>query len=344
MLVTDFAEAHRLLCACNLAYGVTSSGENPDSLAVVRPVLPSMDVIEAMQAAVAFESGSFYAHETSDRNGIDAFLYGETNDAAVLAFRGTLPARLTADLDRVEQIAADWFNNTRAALVDGRPQGLTGHVHRGYARSLNSLWTSAGGLESLLPRLRAATASGKRLLLTGHSKGGALAQLAALRLAATGEPGLRPAVVATFAAPRAGNHQFASAFDQTFANLAWRFEFQDDFVPHLPPAEGLSFAFRAALHEVVADLTSGRDAVSWTTLAPSFDALTRIGTYESAGRLQFIDWNGELRDQDSMPLRAERLERLRRALAFSPGEVTRAHLPMRGFGYMGFLENRLGTS
>jgi heat shock protein HtpX len=26
------------------------------------------------------------------------------------------------------------------------------------------------------------------------------------------------------------------------------------------------------------------------------------------------------------------------------GLATRAHLPMRGFGYMGFLENRLGTS
>ena len=293
-----------------------------------------------MRTAVAFSSDSFHAHQTTDRNGIDAFLYGETSDAAILAFRGTLPVRLSNSPTRLGQILTDWINNTSATLVRGSPFGLPGYVHQGFAGSLDNLWTSPGGLQSIFPYISRATAKGKRFLVTGHSKGGALACLAALRLAETGETELKPDGVCTFAAPRAGNHEFAAAFDRAFTNRARRFEFQDDIVPHLPPSEGFWFALQEAFNNVIAHSAKSAAGWSWPSLIAGFTALTRVGTYESAGQLQFIDWNGNLRDQDTAALQSERLERLGHALAGSLPDIAKAHLPMRGFGYMSFLENR----
>lgn len=335
MARADFREARRLLCAANLAYGVVAeTGNVPEKIAIAPPVIASLDVFGGLQRAVGFERGSFRTCESVRRVGIDAFVYGETNDVAVLAFRGTLPVRLAVEVDRIAPVVADWFNNTRARLVTGTPFGLPGYVHQGYANSLSTLWTAAGGLADLLPALRSAVRQGRRLLVTGHSKGGALAQLAALRLASIGDPDLRPEAVYTFAAPRAGNHAFARAFERALAGRVWRFEYQDDLVPHLPPSEGAWFALRSALLEV--QHTQGGGA--WAALQACLAAVSGVGAYASAGRLQFIDWDGKLCDRDTPSLREERLARLRRALAFSFPEVSRAHLPMRGFGYMNFLE------
>ncbi|MBM4200625.1 MAG: lipase family protein, partial [Gammaproteobacteria bacterium] len=286
MPTADFEEARRLLCACNLAYGVAATGGDPEALAIVPPVLPSREVLEDMRAAVGFARGSFHAHQSPVRAGIDAFAYGESGELAILAFRGTLPVRLATDPERIDQIVADWLNNARVHLVDGQTFGLPGFVHRGYADSLEALWSSAGGLAELLPTLRALAANGRRLLITGHSKGGALAQLAALRLAAIGDTGLMPAAVHTFAAPRAGNHVFAQTFDRTFADRAWRFEFQNDLVPHLPPTEGVWFALQSALAGTAAGREPGAlGGWTWAGFKSKLDAVGRIGTYESAGCL-----------------------------------------------------------
>jgi hypothetical protein len=332
-----WADAYRALCACNLAYGVTSSS-GTDGFSVVPPVLPSKAAIERLEGILSFRTGSVHFHQTPDRTGIDAFLCGETPNAVVVAFRGTLPVRLVVDPDRAQQILSDWFNNARAALIAGQSLGLAGYVHQGYAMSLDRLWTAEGGVESLFPVIRAAVRAGKRLLITGHSKGGALAQMAALRLATSDDPELLPHAVHTFAAPRAGNHEFAMAFDRQFPATAWRFEFQDDIVPHLPPTEAAWFALRAALGSDVPGTDGLFDEWSPAAWQSKLAALSRIGTYESAGQLQFIDWEGRLRDQDTLALSAERLEHLLRALAFSLRDVARAHLPMRSFGYMDFLE------
>ena len=339
MALADLLTARRLLCACNLAYGVTADVRSPDDLAITPPVLLSREVIARLAAAVDFEPASFCAHQSSSRAGIDAFLYVESDESAILAFRGTLPARLVADRDRLDRIFADWLNNARAHLVAGDRIGVPGYVHEGYAESLNALWWGAGGLGELLPRIRLAVAQGRRLLLTGHSKGGALAQLAALRLAEGGH-GLRPAAVHTFAAPRAGNHTFANAFEAVLAGSAWRFEFQDDLVPHLPPTEALWFAVRSALQGTESSRNEGFGEGAWAALKARSQAVGRIGSYVSAGQLQFIDWEDHLRDGDTPALRDERVLRLVRALALSLLEVSRAHLPMQGYGYMDFLERK----
>ena len=337
MAIADLLTARRLLCACNLAYGVTAYVRSPDDLAITPPVLASREVIAGLAAAVNFEPGSFCAYQSSSRAGIDAFLYGETDEYAILAFRGTLPARLVVDRDRLDRIFADWLNNARAHLVAGAGIGVPGYVHEGYAQSLDALWWGTGGLGELLPRLRAAVAQGRRLLLTGHSKGGALAQLAALRLAAGGH-GLRAAAVHTFAAPRAGNHTFANAFEGVLAGSVWRFEFQDDIVPHLPPTEALWFAVRSALRGTGSSLNGGFSEGSWAALKARSQAIGEIGSYESVGQLQFIDWDDHLHDGDTPGLRDERVLRLVRAMALSLPEVSRAHLPMPGYGYMDFLD------
>ena len=320
----DLQLAHRLLCASNLAYGIESNSHGEDSFAITPPILPSKGIIDALVDAVGFEPGSVRACQASGRVGIDAFVYGETAELAILAFRGTLPMRLAVESDRTNQIAADWFNSTRARLVAGTEFGLPGYVHRGFGVSLQALWSAAGGLAELLPAVRYAASRGRRLMVTGHSKGGALAQLAALRLASTGVPDLTPAEIHAFAAPRTGNQTFAHAFDHAFPGRAWRFEYRDDIVPHLPSCKSLWFAVRSALRGVNAALTQQPGG--------------KFGCYQSAGYLQFIDWDGELRNGETASLRQERSERLIRALARSLPEVSRSHLPMRGFGYMDFLE------
>lgn len=142
-------------------------------------------------------------------DGRDAASVTSGGPMRILAFRGTLPDGPAAILD--------WFNDLHAELVtDDR---FPGRVHAGFLSSLTALWPELLGLaEQPAP-------DGKPLVITGHSKGGALAFLAGWLLR-----DLNPLVL-TFAAPRAGNHAFASRY----ALRALRFENPADVVPHLPP-------------------------------------------------------------------------------------------------------------
>lgn len=325
--------AYRLLCACNLAYGVSAGDANGTPFAIVPPVLPSDEVIAAMQTRSGLLPDSLHTCQ-ADGGGIDALLYGETPDAAVLAFRGTLPVRLIADPGRARQIVTDWINNAKVALIDGRPFDLPGLVHAGFAESLEHLWRAPDGVGSLFPRIRKAAASGKPLFVTGHSKGGALACLAAARLAGAG---LTPAGVYTFAAPRPASCEFAEDFARTFGTSACRFEFRNDIVPMLPPSEGFWSACRQALNVVVPQSAGTGGASPPATLIPGFGPVNWIRGYESAGYLLFIDQDGRLIEGDGPQIQTDRSRRLARALVFSPAEIGKAHLPMEGFGYMNFL-------
>ncbi|MDD1650739.1 MAG: lipase family protein [Methylococcaceae bacterium] len=327
----DLGLAYRLLCAANLAYGVTGTTESTGLLEVLQPILPTLAAVEELLGNLGFIPGSIHAHQSSSRYGIDAYLYGETEETAILAFRGTLPMRFSG---RLTQILGDWLNNTQTALVEGKPLGIPGQIHEGYAESLENLWHSPGGISGLLARVAKATAGGRRLLVTGHSKGGALAALVALRLAETGVPELTPAGVFTFGAPRAGNLDFAAAFQSAFGGSAWRFEYQDDIVPHLPPSEN----FWLALQEAVSRLLDKPAAWPWPAVVANALALKELGGYAPVGQLQFIDWNGRLRTDDTAALRSERREHLTRTLTTALLEINRDHLPMRGYGYMNFLE------
>lgn len=131
----------------------------------------------------------------------------------VLAFRGTLVGGGTSILD--------WLNDFHADLISA--DGCPGRVHAGFASSLGNLWP--GVMEALkdadcVPGIR------KSLWITGHSKGGAVAHLAGCWLAS-----MSPQVM-TFAAPRAGDLEFASLYP---ALKVTRYEGTNDVVPWLPP-------------------------------------------------------------------------------------------------------------
>jgi hypothetical protein len=181
----DLDQVWWLLCAANLAYGVNEDTGRTGQFGLHPPVLADRTTLISLLDRLAFSPDSISAHQSPGRDGIDACLYGESEQAAILAFRGTLPLQANS---RPRQILGDWLNNTRRALVDGLPRGIPGAIHAGYAESLANLWDSPGGLAGLLERMAWAHAQGQPLLVTGHSKGGALAVLVALKKKTTSCP------------------------------------------------------------------------------------------------------------------------------------------------------------
>lgn len=317
----DLDQAYWLLSAANLAYGVNEDTGRTGLFGLQPPVLPDRSTVITLLNRLAFRPDSISAHQSPGRDGIDAYLYGETKQAAILAFRGTLPLQANG---RPRQILGDWLNNTRTALVDGPQFGIPGKIHAGYAESLANLWDSPGGLAGLLERMAWACARGLPLLVTGHSKGGALAVLAALKLANLGAAELMPASVVSFGAPRAGNPSFAAAYEAALGGQTWRFENRDDLVPHLPPS-------RTFWNTLSNKLFPG--------LQPdSVPPQPRTDDYVAVGQLHFIDWAGRLRTENNAGLRAERRIHLLRTLTQRPAILNHDHLPMSGYGYMDFLE------
>jgi hypothetical protein len=133
---------------------------------------------------------------------------GVCDTHAVLAFRGTNPARLT-----------NWVTDAVVRLVECGE--YDGRVHHGFSAALQRSW------DKVEPILNAA--AGKPLFLTGHSMGGALAVLTACRLAKTGRP---PIATYTFGAPRVGD----PAFCDGYALPTYRVVNRLDFVPEMPLA------------------------------------------------------------------------------------------------------------
>jgi hypothetical protein len=215
---------------------------------------------------------------------INACLVGTSNDGVILAFRGTLPLSF-ATIQDFTQSCLDWLNDGNILQVP--LDGVVGRVHRGFANTLLGLWPL------FLGELKNQLAGGRPLLVTGHSKGGTVAILAAARL--VGLEAVPAPEVFTFAAARPGNPAFADAYqariDAGTIKASWRFEFQDDIVPHLPP--------KLKVQEMLAELDS------------RFAQLNLPG-YESAGTLQFINWNGDIVGDGGFLMEIERLLHLSR--------------------------------
>jgi Lipase (class 3) len=204
---------------------------------------------------------------------IDAALVGTTTDAVVLAFRGTLP--LTDDSwDDFLMSALDWLNDGDAVLIS--VNWAKGQVHKGFARSLDALWPQV--LAEVKARM---TATGLPLVITGHSKGGGLANLAAIRM--KNEAGITSAAVLTYASPRSGDQTFADDYN-TQITSHWRYENEDDIVPHLPPTSWLLKAL--AQETMFSNLTSR--------------------AYVAVGTLEFLNWEGGITVGDSSFLDIER--------------------------------------
>lgn len=217
----------------------------------------------------------------------DAVLVAQTSFGVVAAFRGTLPP-IEIDPRKAWNVALDWINDFEIRLVPA--DYATGLVHEGFAKSLDSIWDEC----ALLARLQAATSGGQPLYITGHSKGGAVAALAAMRLDGVG---LKPAAIITFGSARPGGEDFAAAYDARFAKH-WRFEHQNDIVPHAPLGK-LRLPFLAQLNET--SLFAG---------LAKFAAQPFGFAYAPVGKLCFIDWTGAIVSEDTPALEAERLRRL----------------------------------
>jgi Lipase (class 3) len=164
---------------------------------------------------------------------INAALVGTTNTEIVVAFRGTEPIN-TTDWDDFIESVEDWVQDGEADLVS-KPYA-PGLVHRGFSDSLETLWSGVSAAVS--QKLAAKTLP---VVVTGHSKGGALATLAAIRM--RGESVATPLGVYTYGSPRVGDTPFSTSFNAVISQ--WRFENDNDLVPHLPPtAQLLSFLGR----------------------------------------------------------------------------------------------------
>jgi hypothetical protein len=207
--------------------------------------------------------------------GINAALVGTTTTEIVVAFRGTLPVE-QSDWNGFVNMVNDWANDTNAFLT--AVPWSAGLVHRGFASSLDSLWTG------VLPAVQAALVAAPLLpvVVTGHSKGGAMATLSALRLF---KNGIAPGGVYTYGAPRTGNTAFAKEYDTNIPQHR-RVENTDDIVPHLPPS--------ATLLNFLA------------TVDPRLSNLS-VHAYDPVGLLEFLNWGGGVTEGDSLFIASDRL-------------------------------------
>jgi hypothetical protein len=283
----------QLLCASLWAYAVQHAGSPP-------PPYPPYD-----------EGAGFIDTPTAIVGGVDDInacivgtieVVGTTQEAVVVAFRGTIPPNPT-DV----QSWIDWLVDFNAVPIP--VVGVPGLVHGGFWNDLASLWLPV--IAAIGARRQGANSS-RPLYLTGHSKGGSLAGLAAARLSAL--EGLSSAGIATFAAARPGDATFAAAYP--FTDVHARYEYADDIVPHLPP-DGPLIDLLATIPHVGSSFTGMQDL-----------------NYTAVGTLKFIDWNGALQS-DSPMLKVERLYHLTALLVtLNFVRIAIDHAATCGSGYM----------
>ncbi|PIR00003.1 MAG: lipase [Nitrospinae bacterium CG11_big_fil_rev_8_21_14_0_20_45_15] len=175
----------------------------------------------------------FTEFEFYDREGTQAFL-AANDETIIVAFRGTEPP-----------ILADWMTDFDFKQVPGP----AGKVHAGFAKALSIVWRRI--LKKIIS-IRSASAvdlqtmqrgDGKKagpanrnvptLWITGHSLGAALALLATAELKLREDRPVRG--LYTFGQPRAGNQDFAHAFNSVFKERTYRFANNNDVVTRVAP-------------------------------------------------------------------------------------------------------------
>jgi len=169
---------------------------------------------------------------------IDQAIVGRTSEGVVVAFRGSLPPFFGGAHDGWD-VVLDWLNDSFSMCLEDSHYG--GGVHFGFAESMRRLWGDAGSagpgvrtaIQAMLDQSLLDRKARRHLFLTGHSKGGALANLAAMRVAQAKEWADVPVSVATIAAARVGNAEFAASYARTRI-ACLRYEMPGDVVPHLP--------------------------------------------------------------------------------------------------------------
>jgi len=120
---------------------------------------------------------------------------------------------------RGTQSIEDWLSDLTFPQVDNPPWGKT-------EEGFTGLYVQCS--EKVLQ----AVAAGAEVFVTGHSLGAALAVLAAADLAQSG----RVPTMYSFAGPRVGDIDFATKFNQSLQQRAWRIVNTEDIVTTLPLA------------------------------------------------------------------------------------------------------------
>lgn len=120
----------------------------------------------------------------------------------------------------------DWIHDLTFNQIRDEEWGFPGRFHRGFYKAIQGRW------RAILDEA-ARQSAGRPIYVTGHSLGGAMAFLTAARLA---DAGLPVASVYTFAAPRVGDDEFATRYEQLLGSRTWRFNNNEDVIPHLGPS------------------------------------------------------------------------------------------------------------
>lgn len=173
----------------------------------------------------------------------------------VVAFRGTEPTNLR-----------QWRADFRGLWA----RELTGCVHRGFQRSLQSIWFSlAGETRRMYRRGSRGRAGSMRLNLIGHSKGAGEATIAAAQFAIAGVKNVR---LITFGSPRVGTAAFGASLIELigFENIH-RFVNNNDYVPRIVTQALLGFRHAGACKYFASDGTYHHDP---SVVFRFFDGLT----------------------------------------------------------------------
>ncbi len=179
--------------------------------------------------------------ETSDGN--YAFIaLDPTSTIYALGIRGSLPPFdvfkdwdafanwILEDMDVVTRVSWPYVTNTSSnALIASGTNRAFGQVQ--------NMKDSLGSEKTILEYLQANGAvAGNQVIITGHSLGGNVANVYAsyfISQLATASSTFTNTALVTFAAPAAGNSDFATDLDAKLPN-AWHYENDNDIVPKFP--------------------------------------------------------------------------------------------------------------
>jgi len=161
-----------------------------------------------------WRTGFAWTHEIFDRSTSLLGFVASTPDFTVVSFAGSGSLK-------------DWIYDLSFAQREDNRHGLPGRFHSGFYDSMEGKWNS------LSREVKWQSQGNKPVFVVGHSLGGALAVLAAARLSREGH---NVAGVYAFAAPRVGNRTFAKDYEARLGSRTWRFENNEDLIPHLAPA------------------------------------------------------------------------------------------------------------
>lgn len=286
----------RLLCASAAAY-------------LIQPGSPSGQYDPSkggdMGAAAQYQAVGYSEDPWIISDGIDAVLVGKTDSEVIVAFRGTLPPAW--NLDSV----LDWLNDIILAEPVSNVN-LPGMVHSGFLRTLLSVGQQTAETVAKI------NTAGLPVYLTGHSKGGGVAPIAALYLNNVFQ--MRTANVVTFAGPRPGDADFASAYDKAFPGDI-RYENYLDLVPLLPPTASFANLAAALLSGVSPELAKLlTDAAQWN--------------YADVGTLRYIEADSQVVADYPGLIDIRIAEILEKLATLNLAAIGDAHLSACYHGYM----------